>query len=458
VVTRINPVWVTYEQEFATMAVGGPADWLNVVTQYGADPTGAADSTAAIQGAINAASTSTAGGGVVYLPAGTYKVGSIAGASFVSLIGAGMDITTLKYTSTSVTGITGQSLIRFGLRDIGIFGPNSGTGLGINLTWDGSHPNYVSFINVQIQKFGSHGLQLQNAITSPLVNVISQNNGGRGFYLTGVPGGATSTSVSLTCCYANNNALDGYYLQSMSYSTLNSCASDTNATGYVIAGCISVTLSGCGAEAITAKNSLDGTSYKITQDSSAAGSKCVSLVGCRSYQNAAVAFWVTGNSQNSFLASLTEDGPLGGATASVKTDSGTLSTIAGVSAVTAVSLVSNTYNMLNDGAGNVTVAGNTTLGTTNVYGNVDVALAGQGLRVTEGSNAKQGTANLVGGSAAVSNTSVTANSRIFLESNVPGGTPGWLRVSARTPGTSFTITSSSGTDTSTVAYEIFEPG
>lgn len=79
------------------------------------------------------------------------------------------------------------------------------------------------------------------------------------------------------------------------------------------------------------------------------------------------------------------------------------------------------------------------------------------LQVAEGANAKQGTATLVAGAATVSNTSVTANSRIFLTSNVDGGTPGFLRVSARVAGTSFTITSSSGTDTSTVAYVIFEP-
>lgn len=83
--------------------------------------------------------------------------------------------------------------------------------------------------------------------------------------------------------------------------------------------------------------------------------------------------------------------------------------------------------------------------------------AGSGHRVKEGANCKQGTATLVGGTATVANTAVTANSRIFLTSQADGGTPGFLRVSARVAGTSFTITSSSGTDTSTVAYEIFEP-
>lgn len=91
-------------------------------------------------------------------------------------------------------------------------------------------------------------------------------------------------------------------------------------------------------------------------------------------------------------------------------------------------------------------------------GAVDVPQVGQGLKVAEGANAKQGTAVLAAGTVTVANTSVTASSRIVLTSNLDGGTPGFVRVSARVAGTSFTITSSSGTDTSTIAYEIFEPG
>lgn len=86
-----------------------------------------------------------------------------------------------------------------------------------------------------------------------------------------------------------------------------------------------------------------------------------------------------------------------------------------------------------------------------------IKTAGKGLKVQEGSNAKMGTAVLAGGTVVVTNTSVTANSRIFLTNNAPGGTPGWLRVSARTAGTSFTILSSSNTDTSTIAWMIVEP-
>lgn len=90
-------------------------------------------------------------------------------------------------------------------------------------------------------------------------------------------------------------------------------------------------------------------------------------------------------------------------------------------------------------------------------GSVDVSLTGQGLKVAEGSNAKQGVATLAAGTVVVPNTSVTATSRILLTPQ-DNNTAGALRVSARTAGTSFTITSSNGADTGVVAWQIFEVG
>jgi hypothetical protein len=90
-------------------------------------------------------------------------------------------------------------------------------------------------------------------------------------------------------------------------------------------------------------------------------------------------------------------------------------------------------------------------------GNVAVNTLGAGLRIKEGTNGTMGVATLVGGTVTVNTTNVTANSRIFVCCQTPGGTPGFLRISARVAATSFTILSSSGTDTSIVAYQIFEP-
>lgn len=88
---------------------------------------------------------------------------------------------------------------------------------------------------------------------------------------------------------------------------------------------------------------------------------------------------------------------------------------------------------------------------------LSIATAGRGLNIAEGANARMGTATLAAGVATVATTAVTANSRIFVTSQVDGGTPGFLRVSARNAGADFTITSDSGTDTSTVAWLIVEP-
>jgi hypothetical protein len=87
---------------------------------------------------------------------------------------------------------------------------------------------------------------------------------------------------------------------------------------------------------------------------------------------------------------------------------------------------------------------------------VVIGLIGKGLRVATGTNAKMGTATLVGGSVTVSNTSVTASSHIIAYHMTAAGTPGWLRVS-KVAGTSLTITSSSSSDTSLVGYRIVEP-
>jgi hypothetical protein len=108
--------------------------------------------------------------------------------------------------------------------------------------------------------------------------------------------------------------------------------------------------------------------------------------------------------------------------------------------------------------GNPSITNTTLYGAVAFQGALDVATAGAGVAVKEGANCKQGTDTLVAGTKLVNNTAVTANSRIFLTTQTPGGTPGALYVSARVAGTSFTVTSTSGADTSTFAYEIFEPG
>lgn len=111
------------------------------------------------------------------------------------------------------------------------------------------------------------------------------------------------------------------------------------------------------------------------------------------------------------------------------------------------------------GAPAMSIAASTGLATFN--GAVDIATAGKGLQVAEGANAKQGTVTLNGTTAVtVSNTSVTANSRIFLTIQSRGSVnpPGSPYVVTRTAGTSFQVASTVASDNSVVAYFITEPG
>jgi hypothetical protein len=91
-----------------------------------------------------------------------------------------------------------------------------------------------------------------------------------------------------------------------------------------------------------------------------------------------------------------------------------------------------------------------------VVGNIQMKVAGNGLKIKEGTNARMGTATLVGGTIAVANTSVTANTRVFISRSTTGGTEGTLSTT-QINATSFTVNSTSGTDTSTVNWLLIEP-
>lgn len=95
----------------------------------------------------------------------------------------------------------------------------------------------------------------------------------------------------------------------------------------------------------------------------------------------------------------------------------------------------------------------------NITGNLSLTTAGNKLLIKEGSNASMGVATLAAGTVVVNNTLVTASSRIFLTIQSLGtvATPKAIGVTARTAGTSFTITSADATDTSVVAWHITEP-
>lgn len=388
--------------------MGAVFNVLNTTYSGGADKTGTADSTAAIQAAFNAANS--AGGGVVRIPAGTYKLTSaLTIYSGITLIGDGAagcaqgpvstfaGVTVLNQTGTSANGISSVDLQDVTVQGLTLKGPGSGSGVGFYsvLSGNGSQ-EHLAFQDVTIENFGGNGLELQNPIVSRFDRVTVTGCTGKGFYIRGTSAGAAGTSCNFNACYAVSCGTAGWHIYNMTYCALNACASDTNGNGYLIDTCDGgITLNGCGSEATLAKNGFDGTSFKIT------GSNGVSLLGCFTYAQDAVMIWVTGSSNNVLIGGVVENTPGGAATASIKSDSGTMSTLIGYNVVTALALTVNTYNELNDGTtGEWSVTGIGYMGTINVFG-----LAGFNSGTDTSGTATASTPSLSTGAAAQVNTS-----------------------------------------------------
>lgn len=301
---------------------------------YGAVGNGVTDDTTAFQNAVNA--ISTAGGGTLFVPGATYVLSAaISVPNLVSFKGVGQNVSILKQTSTSANVLTyaQTNLSSVNVSGIKILGPGSGTGVGISFI-AGAGVNPVvncSFRDLLITGMGSHGISVTVPITSTFENIEAMANGGDGFHLTG--GG---TSCVLNNCYANGNLGNGYSLNQMNYTTLNSCAADSSVgVGYLLTTCNNVQLNACGSEA----GSVNG--FTIN------GGTGNSLISCFISGNNAVGAQFTGSTTSGFITGFRENAPAGGATASVRVDSGSRVLYGANTVVTATSLDANGTSQVN---------------------------------------------------------------------------------------------------------------
>jgi hypothetical protein len=324
--------------------------YLSAVVMVGAgiDPTGVADSTAAIQAKLNVL---PAAGGLVSFPPGTYKISAaLVPKGPLVIQGAGDKCTIISQTNTTADGIAGVDLSLLTITGVFLQGPTTGTGIGIHLT-KSVNPciPYVHVQDVTVYHFGGNGIDVANSIVSTYSRVQAVNCGGAGFYFHG-DSGVTGTSTSLTSCYANTNTGSGFKMSLMSYCSLNGCASEGNLIDYELINCQGFGLYGCGSEVNR------GTSLKIS------GGIGVNVSGFWSYQNSGKAIWVTGSAVGISLMGMQENSPTGTATACVQVDAGSGLTMSGVQNVTANVLAAGSTVILNDNAGRATFAAMTVNG------------------------------------------------------------------------------------------------
>lgn len=317
----------------------GP-DWFNV-KDYGADGNGTTDDTASIQAAVNAAFN--VGGGVVYLPTGTYKLTSaITLKNRVTVRGDGDFVTNIVQSSTTANGFIGTSLIYSVIEHLRLTGPGSGSGSGMQFD---TEFDYGIIRDVSTTNWGSTGIIIEQPIVTNMTRVTSFSNGGAGFYIHGNISTGAGTSVSFNSCWAHDNLSNGFSFQNMTYCAMVACASDNQTdpakSGYFIDGCTGFTFSGCGSE---------GNNFGWEFTNSSTG---MVLTSPFVYATPAsgVGVWVTGASTNVQIFAATEVAPNVAAAAFIKVDSGCSATIQGAVQTTANVLAANTTVIASNASG-----------------------------------------------------------------------------------------------------------
>jgi hypothetical protein len=228
---------------------GIPRKLVNVI-DHGALGDGAADDTAGLQRAIDAARPT---GGTVFLPPGTYRTDRLSLHSGVHLRGAGGDATTLTLRTGPNRAIveTAPGASRFSVRDLTLDGNQAGgDGLrlsgddyevgdvvvfncrGDGIAGDGAGPHAARFSGVRAHNNDGHGINLTGPAHATFVDCLAFENGRTGFRLAG-----QSTGAALLNCHGWGVRQDiSFDLAAPAVRCVNCYADLNGGTGVRIAG------------------------------------------------------------------------------------------------------------------------------------------------------------------------------------------------------------------------------
>lgn len=199
---------------------------------YGAKGDGTTNDTTAILNAVAAAAAN--GGGIVYLPAGTYLISStiVVNGSNITVAGDGIRATVITTASASLTSLQFTNGTATGARDLritkSITSPGTGTGIDFSVTSDAAFIERVQvekhgvgvllgaaalsrFNNSVVQWNSSYGVQITNASAGGaaqwyLFGVLSQGNTGDGFRIASGLGKGTMSVGKIQNCYSYANS------------------------------------------------------------------------------------------------------------------------------------------------------------------------------------------------------------------------------------------------------------
>lgn len=460
----------------------GTADWAankelfaNVKwAEYGAKGDGVTDDTVAVQKAIDNANS--AGGGMIFFPRGNYLVGKLTLRSSVTLSGYNYSSVIIDVKGgTNDNGIETenfQSLVKggagwgpshFGVEHLTIDGkktentspiPNGGRGLAI---CGGAY----NVQDLHIRNCASAGMysqetheeeatkEIQGSYESRIKNVtLYHNNGGLNFQ------GPSSSFLSEIMAYNNGNEGPGILASGSSY-WVNCRSWGFQKYAWLVEG--PEKFSNCSGEEgttatllITASKVLWSGGFIYNQGEPSAAMIQIGTASTEASEVFLVGF------RSRFTESKPPAAPNTGPSINIE-HAGDYCVLEGMvfhePAHAAFVGTPKEHDRID-----LQIWGGTTSTSMFASSTLGVSVLGQGLKVKEGSNAKQGVSGaMVSGKIVVNNTAITANSRLLLTRQAGGSNPGAVYEATRTPGTSFEIASTNASDSGTVAYEIFEP-
>jgi len=229
-----------------SMITGAPVNVLD----YGATGDGVTDDTVAIQAAITAVNAE--GGGIVYIPVGTYIVGALTMKTKVRIVGDGPSSTFLKSSHTGdglmmVSPINASNAVYTSVENLQLLNTNiNNVGAG----YDDIGGSFVNLFNVIVYGF-KYGIVLDQTELATIrqCQLGNQLSGGAGIWLVSgadhTPGalGTFTNRITIQECQFNEGvavygiADDGGYVHSITNNNFNGCL-----THIRYAGCINLSI------------------------------------------------------------------------------------------------------------------------------------------------------------------------------------------------------------------------
>lgn len=265
---------------------------VDVVANFGADPTYNTDSTAAFQAALAAISTNSVyRGGKIHIPPGHYKITQTLTATSYNYLfniffeGDGPNNTVLDFSGIAAAhdGIVFDATAGLGGAHFGAKGFTviNATGNGINVIGTANFAEQFHFENLRIQFNGASGFKATSCYMGTMTDVWSWGNGGNGFEFDGF-----HTSIAFMRCWGGGSAAypgggnntHGWSLTNMTYCTWISCGADFNSNnGYYCIDLYGCAWVGSGSES----NQKEGWYFS----GSSVGSAGITLTSCAAYNN-----------------------------------------------------------------------------------------------------------------------------------------------------------------------------